>query len=128
MSLKDSEETYLYVSSIADSRTFPENTSSNFENRIVPILLEPNRHYEIAMTNILFPRFFYCIREKDPECGIQFHARIRQSEFNNYEYNFYNYLPERNILSNVKDLHIMSIIATINHQLMRELREIVQET
>ena len=128
MSLKDHEDIYLYISSIANSNTFPENTSSDFENRILPITLEPNREYEVALSNILFPKFFYCIREDDPDCGIEFHARIKQSDFTDYEYNFYNYLPERNIISDFKNLSIISIIATINHQLMKELRGIIKES
>ena len=129
MSLKDKEDVYLYVSSIANHRTFPENTASNFENRILPIILDPNREYEVGLSNILFPKFFYCLRENDPDCGIQFHARIKQSDFDDYEYNFYNYLPERNIVSNFKSAYnIMSIIASVNHQMMKELRRIVDET
>ena len=128
MSLKDREDVYLYVSSIADSNTFPENTSSEFENRILPIALEPNREYEVGLSNILFPKFFYCIREDEPDCGIEFHARIKQSHVTDYEYNFYNYLPEKNIISNFKNLNIISIIAAINHQIMKELRGIVKES
>ena len=128
MSVKESDNIYLYISSIADSKTFPENTSSNFENRILPLSLELNREYEVGLSNILFPKFFYCIRAGEPECGIGFHAQIKQSHLTDYEYNFYNYLPKKNIVSNFKHLNIISIVATINHQLMKELRGILQQS
>ena len=125
MALKDTDDIYLYISSIASGNTFPDNTSSEFENRILPVHLDPNREYEIGLSNILFPKYFYCIRRGDPNCSITFYGRIKQSDFNDYDYNLYTYLPERNMISNFSEKNIISITRGINNQVMRELQVIL---
>ena len=125
MALKDTEDTYIYLSSIASGNTFPDNTSSEFENRILPVHLDPNREYEVGLSNILFPKYFYCIRGGDPNCGIDFYGRIKQSDFDDYDYKLYTYLPERNMISNFSEKNIVSIARGINSQMMRELQVIL---
>lgn len=128
MALKDTDNTYLYISSIASGDTFPGNTSSEFENRILPIQLNPNREYEIALSNILFPKYFYSIRTGDKSCGVEFYARVMQSDFEDYEYNLYTYIPERNMISNFNEKNIISLVKGINNQIMRELQVILGDS
>lgn len=127
MGLKDREDIYLYVSSIASGDTFPENTSSEFENRILPIDLDPNRQYEIGLSNILFPKFFYCIRQSDVNCSITFGYRIKESDGSTRTLQ-YTYLPERSLISNFNAKNISSITKYINNQLMRELQVFIGDS
>lgn len=127
MTTKDQEEVYLYLSSIGSTDTFPKNNASSFENRILPLNLDPNREYEVGLTNILFPKYYYILKEGDVDCSIGFHSRIQQSMYDDYEYNFYTYSPNRNVISNLRDGSIPSIISTVNEQLWRELKEILKE-
>lgn len=77
MSLRDSEDRYVCLSSLMGERTFPKNSSSDFENRIIPIYLDPKREYEVGLSNILFLRYFYCISQNDPNAMIAFYGRLQ---------------------------------------------------
>ena len=134
MSLKDTDDIYLYLSSLAGGTAYPKNTTTDFENRILPIHLDPNRDYEVGLCNILFPKYFYCIMEGDPNSSISFHGRLsfygrsRHSNFSISEYNLYTYLPERNLVSNFADKNIAAISKAINGQMVRELQTILNES
>lgn len=129
MATKDlSEEFYLYLSSISPEDNILNNTTSNFENRILPINLNPSSSYELALANILFPSYFYALREGDKDSSIWFDARIKQSDFDDYEYNFYNYTPQKSIISNLRSTSILSILSAINIQMLTELKEIVEDS
>ena len=129
MATKDlSEEFYLYLSSISPEDSILDNTSSNFENRILPINLNPTSSYEVALTNILFPRHYYSLKEGDKNSSIQFYARIKQSEFSDYEYNFYNFTPQKSIVSNLRNASILPIIGQINTQMLMEVKELIKDS
>ncbi len=128
MSLRDSDDIYVYLSSLAGGRSFPNNTTTEFENRILPIHLDTGRDYEVGLCNILFPKYFYCIAEGDPNSSISFYGRVKQSDFDMYEYNMYTYLPERNIISNFTDKNIPAITKAINGQIVRELQAILNDS
>ncbi len=119
MSFRDSDDICIYLSSLAGGRSFPKkNTTTEFENRILSIHLDTGRDYEVGLCNILFPKYFYCITEGDPNSSISFYGRVKQSEFDMYECNMYTYLPERNIISNFTDKNIPAITKTINGQIV----------
>ncbi len=128
MLFRDSDDIYVYLSSLASGRPFPKNTITEFENRILPSHLDTSRDYEVGLCNILFPNYFYCITEGDPNSSISFYGRVKQSEFDVYEYNMYTYLPERNIISNFTDKNIQAITKTTNGQIVRELQTILNES
>ena len=128
MSLKDTEDIYIYLSSLADGGAFPQNTSSEFENRIQPIYLNANREYEMGLCNILFPRYFYCITQADPNSLISFYGRVQQPALNAYEYSIYTYLPERNIPCSFSSANIGPVTKAINNQIKREIGTILGES
>ena len=128
MSLKDSEDIYVYLSSLAGGKTYLNNSTTAFENRISTINLDPNRDYEVGLANILFPKYFYCINEGDARSSVSFHGKIHQSEYDTYEYNLYTYVPERNIVSSFGGNSIARVTRVINDQMVRELEVILNES
>ena len=90
--------------------------------------MDRGREYEVSLNNILFPRYFCCIKEGDPNSAISFYGRLQKSEFNSYEYNMYTYLPERNIASIFDGKNIASITKAITTQIARELKTILNES
>lgn len=128
MSFKDTDDIYVYLSSLAGGRTYTKNTTTEFENRIQPIHLNPNLNYEVGLCNILFPKYFYCITEADPNSSISFYGRVRASGQRSYEYNMYTYLPERNIVSSFTGKNIGAVTKAINNQIVRELQTHLNES
>lgn len=126
-----SEEVYLYLTSISPQQ-ISTNTTSEFENRILPLNLNPTSSYEVALINILFPKYYYCLRQGDENCSIFFDSHIKQTDLSyddEYKlYNFYNYNPQKSIISNLRHSSILSIISDINSQMLRDLREIVEDS
>ncbi len=89
---------------------------------MLPIHIDTGMYYEIGLCNILLLKYFYCITEGHPNSNVSFYGRLKQFEFNDYEYNIYTYLSERNIISNFTVKNIPDISKAINGKIARELQ------
>jgi len=112
-------EAYIYITSLASSDLYPNNTSSAFVNAIKPLHLDPSLEYEIGLANILYPRNIYAITPDDPTSQAVITARVIRSEFNeDYTYDFYRYKPSKKILNG----DINYVIETINNHIIGDIR------
>lgn len=74
------EEHLLYFSSNGDLDFYPKNEPSAFENKIRPqIFLDPNKEYELALVNCLYPQKFLCVKGGSLENSIEVYGSLASS-------------------------------------------------
>ena len=65
----------IYLSSLGSTETYPDNAPSAFTNEIIPLHLDPNQSYEVAMLGTFIPKYSYTASQDDPECVINILGR-----------------------------------------------------
>ena len=66
------EQDYIvYLSSLGCVDVYPNNAPGSFQNNIIPIILSPNREYEVALHGIFIPRQVYTLHRDDKECVVE---------------------------------------------------------
>lgn len=115
------EEHYVYLSNLGNKDIYPNNVPSQFENRLNPPLqLDPNKSYEVAMVNCLYPKTFYSIPKNDYSARIEIWANAHADP--DYTYLLYTYLPKTNIEAG----DTRYAIHVINNELVITLRNFMK--
>lgn len=68
------EEFLVYLSSLGSTDVHPENVPGSFQNKIIPIGLNPNRDYQIALHGIFIPREVYTLHKDDNEAVLEIYT------------------------------------------------------
>lgn len=92
------DEHYIYLTNLGNRDIFPDNRPHQFVNRLnPPLLLDPNKDYEIAMVNCLYPKTFYSIPKHDFSARIEIYASAHFQP--DHTYLLYTFVPQSNILA-----------------------------
>ena len=90
------DEHYVYLTNLGNRDVHPDNTPGQFENRLNPPLhLDPNKDYEVALVNCLYPKTFYSIPKHDYSGRIEIWATAHVKP--EHSYLLYTFLPQSNI-------------------------------
>ena len=66
------EEHYIYLTNLANTDIYEDNTPTCFQNRLhPPIQLNPDKDYEVGLINCFYPKNYYGICRNDHESRIE---------------------------------------------------------
>lgn len=68
------EDFLVYLSSLGSTEVHPENVPGSFTNEIIPIALNPNRDYQVALHGIFIPREVYTLHKDDNEAVLEIYT------------------------------------------------------
>lgn len=69
------EEVTVYLSSLGSRDLYPDNVPGCFTNEIIPISLNPNRNYELALHGLFIPREVYTLHKEDDETAVEVYTQ-----------------------------------------------------
>lgn len=115
------DEHYLYLTNLGNRDIYPDNKPHQFVNRLnPPLLLDPNKEYEVAMVNCLYPKTFYSIPKHDFSSRIEIWANAHvQPE---HSYLLYTFVPQTNILAGDTRYMIHAINTDLSLALTQHLK------
>ena len=108
---------YLYITS-HPTKTYPQNLPHTFQNHIRPLVLNPNKSYELGLANLFMPKDRKIIQEGDPSYGAKLFVRFKNYDetldSNDIPYDAREekeYLPTRSLFTSETN---ESLVNTIN--------------